>query len=284
MGSGAAFGVGSAMWPRLAWERAYFAAVERQRDGQGVDMPGLTDRLDAYLGSGPKPKPARLALRDYFSLLEAEGAQDTRLRQLVAHPNPQIGAMAQAHLRQRALLGAPVELRFTALDGREVDLQDLRGKVVLLEFWATWCPTCLRELPKLRAVHEKYRDEGFEIVGVALDDARDKNRLLAILQKENVAWPQYLPGDGHYATSEISRQFGVVGIPTTFLLNRRGMIVETNLRGERLEAAVRSLLGEAITISADEESVLLATSASRKRDDQAGRQERTDTRWSSRGC
>jgi thiol-disulfide isomerase/thioredoxin len=260
--------VASLAWPRLAWERAYFAAVEQERQGEPFDVAALADRLDAYLDSSPEPKPARLALRDYFSLLETVDAHETHLRALLSHPNQQIGAMAQAHLRRRALLGAPVQLRFTALDGREVNLQDLRGKVVLLEFWATWCSTCLRELPTLRAVHEKYRDEGFEIVGIALDEARDKDRLLAILQKENVAWPQYLPGDGHYATSEISRQFGVVGIPTTFLLNRRGMIVETNLRGERLEAAVRNLLGEAITISAEQESVLLAATADAKTDDE----------------
>jgi thiol-disulfide isomerase/thioredoxin len=157
---------------------------------------------------------------------------------------PNAGEMAQGTVHGRALPDEPVELQFVALDGRSVDLRELRGKVVLLEFWASWCPTCMRELPKLKSVYDEYHDQGFEIVGIALDDARDEQKLIALLRKEKVSWPQYFPGDGHYKTSDISRRFGVVGIPSAFLLDRQGVIADTHVRGKRLEPAVRKLLGQ----------------------------------------
>jgi peroxiredoxin len=110
----------------------------------------------------------------------------------------------------------------------------------------------LKDLPNLKSVYEKYHDQGFEIVGIALDEARDEQKLLTFLKKENLPWPQYFPGNGHYTTSEVSQRFGVTGIPATFLLDRQGMIADTNVRGERLEPAVRRLL--ALQTGADEEA------------------------------
>jgi thiol-disulfide isomerase/thioredoxin len=228
--------------PRSAWQTALARAEMQHQAGAAFDVAGLAGELQAYLDADPKPKLARTALRSYFALVEKTATPQKELRALASHPNERISAMALASQRRQALLSEPVQLRFVALDGGVVDLQALRGNVVLLEFWATWCSTCMRELPNLKAVHEKYRDQGFEILGIALDDARDRQKLLAVLQKEGVTWPQYLPGDGHYATSEISEKFGVVGIPTTFLLDRRGMVSEINVRGRQLEPAVARAL------------------------------------------
>lgn len=241
VGLGLALGAMHAL-PRAAWESALARAEMQQRDGRSIDAAALAEKLEAYLDADPKPKLARTALRSYFALVEKTGAPEKALRTLASHSNERIRAMALASLKRQALLTAPVELRFVALDGSVVDLQELRGNVVLLKFWATWCSTCMRELPSLKTVHEKYRDQGFEILGVALDDARDRQKVLAILEKEGVTWPQYLPGDGHYATSEISEKFGVVGIPTTFLLDRRGMITQIDVRGRQLEPAVARAL------------------------------------------
>ncbi|MCX7916307.1 MAG: TlpA family protein disulfide reductase, partial [Verrucomicrobiae bacterium] len=88
--------------------------------------------------------------------------------------------------RDRAALikqirSAPLELKFAAVDGREVDLEKLRGKVVLVDFWATWCGPCVMEAPKLVDTYQKYRERGFEIIGVSLDS--NKERLMAFTER-----------------------------------------------------------------------------------------------------
>jgi len=152
-----------------------------------------------------------------------------------------IGALL---LRQPEPVSEPVQLRFTALDGRIVDMQDLRGRVVLLEFWATWCSTCMKELPRLKALHDKYRGRGLQIVGVSLDEPADQEKLAALLARENIRWPQYFPGDGHYRTSELAQRFGVQGIPAAFLLDKQGRVVDRNVHVARLEHTMRRLLSQ----------------------------------------
>jgi len=230
--------------PRVAWELARIVAVKQQRAGAAIHSPALTAKLQAYLDSDPTPTRARKALRAYFSLLDKDGATQKDLRALISHPDRQISAMAQAKVHRLTLMSEPVELRFKALDGRVVDLRELRDKVVLLEFWAAWCGSCIKELPILKSVYDKYHDQGFEIVGIALDDAEDEQELIQLLKDKDLPWPQYFGGDGHYTTSAISKRFGVTGIPATFLLDRQGMIAEFDVRGERLEPAVRSLLAQ----------------------------------------
>ena len=75
----------------------------------------------------------------------------------------------------------PLDLKYTAVDGSAVDLSKMRGKVVLVDFWATWCPPCRGEVPNVVAAYTKYHDQGFEIVGVSLD--KDKERLLAFTKE-----------------------------------------------------------------------------------------------------
>ena len=237
--------------PRTAWEVARAVADKQQQDGRAIDYSALTDRLEAYLNSDPPRKHARNALRAYFSLRERAGATERDLHALASHPSRQISDMAQAKLRRLALMREPLQLRFVALDGRQIDLQDLHGRVVLLDFWATWCSTCMRELPHLKSLYDNYHDQGFEIVAITLDDARDRQNVLALLKKENLLWPQYFPGDGHYVTSEVSKRFGVIGIPTTFLLDRQGMIAAMNVPGEELETAVRRLLALQTTVDGE---------------------------------
>ncbi len=88
----------------------------------------------------------------------------------------------------------PVELKFTAVNGQEVDLAKLRGKVVLLDFWASNIPPCIPEVPGTVSVYQKYHDQGFEIVGISCD--RDKKELLDFTKNNGMVWPQYFDGKG----------------------------------------------------------------------------------------
>jgi thiol-disulfide isomerase/thioredoxin len=126
------------------------------------------------------------------------------------------------------------------LDGKSLSIAGLKGKVVLVDFWATWCGPCITELPHVKAAYDKYRGKGFEIVGISLDSERDK--LTGFLSKEKMTWPQFFDGKGWQ--NKLAQQYGVNSIPATYLLDGEGKIVAKNLRGPALERELAKLLGE----------------------------------------
>jgi thiol-disulfide isomerase/thioredoxin len=119
----------------------------------------------------------------------------------------------------------PLDLKFTSLDGRDVDLAQLRGKVVLIDFWATWCPPCKHIAPDVLDLYKKYHSQGLEVVGVSVDS--DKQALLETVKTEGLPWPQYCDFKG--ADNEVAAKFGIEQFPTLFLLNKKGVVVNNNL-------------------------------------------------------
>lgn len=140
---------------------------------------------------------------------------------------------------RKTLKEKPLELAFTAVDGTEVDLSKMKGKVVLIDFWATWCGPCVAELPKVIASYKKLHDSGFEIVGISFD--QDKDKLEAMTKEKGMPWVQYFDGQGWQ--NKFGQQFGVNSIPEMWLVNKKGMVVDTNAR-EDLETKVQKLLAE----------------------------------------
>ena len=135
--------------------------------------------------------------------------------------------------------GKSLELKFTAVDGREVNLASLRGKVVLVDFWATWCPPCRGEVPNVVAAYKKLHDKGFEIIGISLD--QDKDALLAFIKSNNMTWPQYFDGKGW--ENAISHKNGVDSIPAMWLIDKQGKIATKEAR-EDLAGEVEKLLAK----------------------------------------
>ena len=131
-------------------------------------------------------------------------------------------------------VGDTMDIAFTSMNGRKVDLAKMKGKVVLVDFWATWCGPCLRELPTVKQVYKDYHEKGFEIVAISLDE--DEAALKSFVAKEEMPWVQYYDGKGRH--SDMVRKFGITGIPATFLIGKDGKIAASNLRGPALEAAV----------------------------------------------
>ncbi|NBC07198.1 MAG: redoxin domain-containing protein [Bacteroidetes bacterium] len=125
-------------------------------------------------------------------------------------------------------------------DGEEVSLSDFRGKVVLIDFWASWCGPCRRENPKVVKLYEEYKDQGFEILGVSLD--RKKDRWLKAIEADGLVWPHVSDLKGWQ--NEVAQLYGVGSIPHTVLLDREGKIVAQKLRGPALEQKVAELMKE----------------------------------------
>ncbi|WBM74774.1 TlpA family protein disulfide reductase [Saprospira grandis] len=122
-------------------------------------------------------------------------------------------------------------------EGKMLKLSDLRGKVLLVDFWASWCGPCRRENPNVRKVYEKYKDQGFEILGVSLDNNRD--RWLKAIEKDGLDW--YHVSDLKGWSSAPAKLYGVRGIPFTLLLDAEGRVLAKNLRGPALEAKLAEL-------------------------------------------
>jgi len=136
-------------------------------------------------------------------------------------------------------VGKPLDMRFTALDGREVDLTKLKGKVVLVEFWSTTCGPCIGEMPRVKATYEKLHERGFEVIAISLDDK--ESALREFIKEKELPWPQHFDGKGW--SNKFALQYGIFSIPTIWLLDKRGNLRDTNARGD-LERGVERLLEE----------------------------------------
>ena len=134
----------------------------------------------------------------------------------------------------------PLDLKFVAVDGTVFDLANWRGKVVLVDFWATWCGPCRREVPNVVNTYRKLHDKGFEVVGISLD--RSKDQMLEFAKDNGMTWPQYF--DGRVWDNTVATRFGIEGIPTMWLVDKQGRVRNTNAGYDFLEAQVTKLLAE----------------------------------------
>ena len=156
-------------------------------------------------------------------------------------PDSREAADVAGKLRQAEALGEPFELRFEdAVTGAAVDLAELRGKVVVLDFWATWCVPCVAALPDLVELYERYHADGLEIVGVSLDLPEETDggltKLLEFVAERKIPWPQYYVGDSGFADG-----WGVTSIPQLFVIDPQGKLHSTDAR-EELDTLVPQLL------------------------------------------
>lgn len=167
-----------------------------------------------------------------------DSAQSKRMDEIIPMVEKQVEAQKiQSRLKEGA---AFPDFDEKDLDGKPLSVAKYKGKVVLIDFWATWCGPCVAELPNVLKAYQKYHDKGFEIIGISLDEDRDA--LTSFIKKREMTWKQYFDGKGWQ--NKLARQYGVNSIPATYLLDGEGKLVKKDLRGEALAEELEKLLAK----------------------------------------
>ena len=179
----------------------------------------------------------QLAITQEFSGKTKE-AQQWYQQLASAHPDTTAGRRAQGALRRFGLRGQQLQLAGDGLQGGTINIDQYAGKAVLVIYWATWCTPCTEDLPQIRALYEQYQPRGFEIIGINLDV--DTAPVGEYLRKHQVKWPQiYQPGG---MESELAHQYGIISLPTMFLVDKEGKVVSRSISVSDLKAALPGLL------------------------------------------
>ncbi|HNC44385.1 MAG TPA: TlpA disulfide reductase family protein, partial [Acidobacteriota bacterium] len=172
-------------------------------------------------------QPAPAITEQTFSFTPPAGAQQVAAVQALQNSKYKPGTL-------------PIPINATDLAGNPVSLDQFKGKVVLLDFWATWCAPCRAELPNVIAAYTKYQKQGFEVLGISLDNANAQAALTQFIKENKMPWRQIYEGKGWEGT--ISSQYQIRSIPFTLLLGRDGRIAAVNVRGATLEPAIQQAL------------------------------------------
>ena len=199
------------------------AAFDRALELAKGKLPEIYFNLGYTLIKQGKIADGTNALKEYLKA-SPDGPNSYEARAVIANPK-----LAGERLAR--------DFKVKTTDGKELSLEALKGKIVLLDFWATWCGPCRMEMPEVRRIWEKYRGDRFVLVGISLDD--DRQALDQYVTKMHITWPQYYEGDGAVSVSDL---YGVHAIPESFLIDQDGVIRGAGLRGPELEARITELL------------------------------------------
>lgn len=226
--------------------KAYVNAIYRVTLRRGASKEERSKAALSLLAAMEKriADPSTLAagyeLASHLLATSDPATYDAMLARLSQSNMPEVSKWATGKANMLAARTKAIEMKFTAIDGREVDLAKLRGKVVLIDFWATWCGPCKEEIPNVRANYEKYHSKGFEVVAVSLDFDKDRQKLIDYCRDNQLPWPQHFDGKG--TKNEYAMKYSIRAIPAMFLLDQEGRVVSSNARGEKLEEEIRRLL------------------------------------------
>ncbi len=209
------------------------------------------ENLEGFLDAPVERKPEEVTLAWYMLAqshlaLERFDEAETLFKEILGSgsTNRRIVGMASRELTRvktlrKLTIGLPaIDFSTVSSEGEKVTLSAFKGKVVLLDFWASWCAPCRQEMPNVKKVYEDYNGKGFEIIGISLDESREKFN--GYVNTYELPWVQIFDGKGWL--SRIGQLYAINAIPATFLLDQQGNIRYKNLRGKELRRAVDELI------------------------------------------
>jgi peroxiredoxin len=219
------------------------------------NLTTLREKIDAL---AELPGSSRYQLereRSYTHIVMLGGnpaRAEAHLKKLLEHKDKSIASMAREELNVVEAKKAPYELKFTGLDGKPVDMAQLRGKVVAMYFWSSANKSSTDRFESLQQIYSAYRKKNFEVVTVSFDKAEDRPKLEKYIKENRIAWPVYFDGKG--PKNEFSPQINATGVPRLYIFDQKG-ILQTTLAGapiarvtpdfpqNQLEGKVKQLLG-----------------------------------------
>ncbi len=208
----------------------HFNATRLDRPEEAAQVLALEASLFVELGAPDRSRTLLRRVKTEFPQTTLAGEIDTVLAA--------IDRRLAAEQARAALVTGAVFPDFSEQDttGRPLSLAALRGKVVFIDFWATWCGPCVADVPNVVRTYETFHAQGFEIIGVSLDQRGEAATVAQFTRKNGMPWPQYF--DGGQWDNKLAVKYGVTAIPATYLLDRSGRIVGRDLHGAELEAAI----------------------------------------------
>jgi thiol-disulfide isomerase/thioredoxin len=191
--------------------------------------------LEGYVKQFSGTRPSGEAMLQLAVSQEFAGEDDAAIkwyRQIIdTFPKSEIAEKANGAVRRLRIVGKPFELQGNGLDGRQVDLSTMRGRVVLVHYWATWCEPCKEDMKQMRSLLAKFGGRRFAIVGVNLDDETQTAR--NHVRSNRISWPQIHDAGG--LESRLAKQMGVFTLPLTMLVDESGAVVNRQMTVEELE-------------------------------------------------
>ncbi|MDB5349691.1 MAG: resA 9 [Planctomycetota bacterium] len=218
----------------------------KNRGNISAAMPAIEEFLKVA------PKGDRRAPLFLYNVLRGtqDEAKKTAIEERILkdYGDSQFAGMIKGARKQRESIGKPFELEFTeATRGTTISMKDLKGKVVVVDFWATWCGPCIKEMPTMKKLYAEYKDKGVEFIGVSLDKKKEDgglDKLKDYVAKNDIQWPQYY--QGNWWESEFSAGWGINSIPCVFIVDADGKLYSVEAGG-KLETLIPELLKKAKT-------------------------------------
>jgi thiol-disulfide isomerase/thioredoxin len=229
-------------------------AAEKEMEENKITEQDYVQKQDAFLDEFRNnifefvKQNIQTPVGEYSFLEYSSYLQSKQILELISMMRPKFKATESVQELEKTQLGSAatrignpfIDVKGKSIDGKEASLSDYagKGKIVLIDFWASWCGPCIKSLPHLVEIYQKYKNKDFEIVAISLDD--DKTAWENASKKHRVTWPQL--SNLKAWSDEIAVTYGINSIPTTILLDKNGIIIEKDLNGKDLEQKLDELL------------------------------------------